>query len=355
MWGFLRRMPNVVLVNVERASWMDDALAQDVRAIIRVPEGFGENLSKGLRGEIELYVVVRSLGMSESGVQSALNEALSRLSSALSAAIISAHAPSLNATNVLSPLIVEAKTVFKGEVVNTPPERFVFSVTAQSFMMPIMMLIIMVLASQTAVTSIAIEKEEKTLETLLTLPVKRVTVLWGKLVGSTIVAAFAVLAYMAGFSYYMVASLSAQEGGLSVASLRTPPEGYLVLATSLFLSLLSLLALSLLLGAYTQDVRSAQSLLGLIFIPILVPAFVLMYADVSTLPVGLQMLLYAIPFSHPMIAAKAVLVGDYLIPLLGISYNAAFTVLVLFIAAKFFSSERVVTARITLKKSAKVT
>jgi len=55
-----------------------------------------------------------------------------------------------------------------------------------------MMLIIMVLASQTAVTSIAIEKEEKTLETLLTLPVKRVTVLWGKLVGSTIVAAFAV-------------------------------------------------------------------------------------------------------------------------------------------------------------------
>jgi ABC-2 type transport system permease protein len=351
----LRRMPNVVLVNVERASWMDDALAQDTRAIIRIPEGFGENLSKGLQGEIELYVVVRSLGMSESGVQSTLNEALSCLSRTLSATIISAHVPGLNATNVLNPLIVEAKTVFKGEVVNTSPEHFVSSTIAQSFMMLIMMLIIMVLASQTAVTSIAIEKEEKTLETLLTLPVKRVTVLWGKLVGSTIVAAFAVFAYVAGFSCYMMVSLSVQEGGLSGASLRAPLEGYLVLATSLFLSLLSLLALSLLLGAYTQDVRSAQSLFGLIFIPILVPAFVLMYADVSTLPLGLQVLLYAIPFSYPMMAAKAVLVGDYLIPLLGILYNAAFTVLVLFMATRFFGSEKVVTARIALKKSARAT
>jgi len=87
----------------------------------------------------------------------------------------------------------------------------------------------------------------------------------------------------------------------------------------------------------------------LIFIPILVPAFALMYADISVLPLGLQIVLYAIPFSHPMITAKAVLLGDYLVPLLGIFYNAAFMALVLLIATRFFSSEKVVTARIAMR------
>ncbi len=113
---------------------------------------------------------------------------------------------------------------------------------------------------------------------------------------------------------------------------------------------MSLLALSLLLGAYAQDVRSAQSLFGLISIPIFVPAFVLMYADISLLPLGLQIILYAIPFSYPMITARVVLLGNYFVPLLGIFYNAAFTALVLLIATKFFSSEKVVTARITSKR-----
>ncbi len=182
-------MPNVVLLDVEVASWIDDALTKEARAVIRIPKGFGNNLSKGLRGEVELYVVVKSLSVSEGGVQSAVSELLNRFSRALSTVIISTHAPSLDASNVLNPLIVESRTVFKGEVVDVLPERFISSAIGQSLMMPIMMLIIMVLASQTALVSIAIEKEEKTLETLLTLPLKRVTVLWGKLVGSAVVAA----------------------------------------------------------------------------------------------------------------------------------------------------------------------
>jgi len=51
-----------------------------------------------------------------------------------------------------------------------------------------------------------------------------------------------------------------------------------------------------------------------------------------------------------MITARVVLLGDYFVPLLGILYNAAFTTLVLLIATRFFSSEKAVTARITLKR-----
>jgi len=37
-------MPNVVLLDVEVASWIDDALTKETRAVIRIPKGFGNNL-----------------------------------------------------------------------------------------------------------------------------------------------------------------------------------------------------------------------------------------------------------------------------------------------------------------------
>ena len=56
---------------------------------------------------------------------------------------------------------------------------------------------------QIAATSVASEKEEKTLETLLSLPISRFTILFGKLAGSTIVAAVGAIAIIIGFNYYM--------------------------------------------------------------------------------------------------------------------------------------------------------
>jgi ABC-type Na+ efflux pump permease subunit len=140
---------------------------------------------------------------------------------------------------------------------------------------------------------------------------------FGGLVGSTVAAALAIIAYVAGFSYYVWAFLLARQNPVRRDLLGIPTEGCLILATSPFLSLMSLLASSLLLGAYAQDVRSAQSLFGLIFIPILVPASLLMYADISLLPLGLRIVLYAISFSCPLITARVVLLGDYFVSLLG--------------------------------------
>jgi ABC-2 type transport system permease protein len=150
------------------------------------------------------------------------------------------------------------------------------------------------------------------------------------------------------FGYYMSSFTFAGGAQVDLAAVGLTPDmtGYALLAASLFLSIISALALAVLLAAYTKDVRSAQSLLGVLFLPIFIPAFLLMYAPIEILPAGLQAVLYAIPFSYPSIASKALYTKDYAVVALGVVYQLIFTAVVLIIAARFFASEKIMTAKL---------
>jgi len=82
---------------------------------------------------------------------------------------------------------------------------------------------------------------------------------------------------------------------------------------------------------------------------LLIPALVLMYVDVNSLPFALQVFIYAIPFSHPIIASKAVTMGNYLTAGLGILYVTAFTLVILYIASRLFATEKILTAKLKFK------
>lgn len=210
------------------------------------------------------------------------------------------------------------------------------------------------LAAQLAGTTVAMEKEQKTLEVLLTLPIRRTNILLGKLVGVVLVSGIATVAMLLSYGYYMQ-GISGMGGtttsvDLNAIGLAPDPVGYVLLAVSLFLSIVAAMALAVLLAAYTKDVRSANSLMGILFLPILIPAFILMFAPVSILPVGLQAVIYALPFSYSTIASQAMYTKDYLVVGLGILYQIAFTAFVLYIAARFFASEKVLTARLRFGK-----
>ena len=74
-----------------------------------------------------------------------------------------------------------------------------------------------------------------------------------------------------------------------------------------------------------------------------------MFADIDILPMVLQGILYLIPYTHTILAIKEVFMGDYLIVIRSITYIAVFTASVLYVAAKIFSTERVLTARMSLE------
>jgi ABC-2 type transport system permease protein len=111
-------------------------------------------------------------------------------------------------------------------------------------------------------------------------------------------------------------------------------------------------------SAFSEDVRGAQSLVGNITPIIIIPALVLMYVDVATLPLAIKIFLYALPFSHPIIAARAVTMGDYWTAVFGIVYVAIFTIIIMYVASRLFATEKILTAKLKfrwLRKRAKKT
>jgi ABC-2 type transport system permease protein len=218
-------------------------------------------------------------------------------------------------------------------------------------MLPVMIMMMVIFAIQMAATSIALEKEQKTLETLMTLPVSRLTILIGKLSGSIIVALAGALSYMIGFSFYVQSAFSfvpeATTMNISNINIGLSPIGFVLIGVNIFVTLVSALAMALSLATFTDSVRGAQSLTGFLTIPVLIPSIILMFTNIEMLPVWLQGVLLVIPYTHSVIASKAAFLGNYFIVVRSILFISVFTFIVLYIAAKIFSTERIITARFT--------
>jgi ABC-2 type transport system permease protein len=243
--------------------------------------------------------------------------------------------------------------VFKGKVIDVPPEVLRSLFMSQSLGFPMVIMLLLISAMQVAATTISIEKEEKTLETLLTMPISRLGILTGKLVGSVVVAAAGAVASMIGVNYYTISIYSmipTETVNLENLGLTMSPLGYGLLGIVMFVTIVSALALAIVVAVFSENVRSAQSLVGFMNIIFIIPSLVLMFADIEILPYPFQMVLYAIPYTHAILASKAAFMGDYFIMVRSIAYISVFTVAVLYIAAKIFTTEKIVTARISFKK-----
>jgi ABC-2 type transport system permease protein len=106
-------------------------------------------------------------------------------------------------------------------------------------------------------------------------------------------------------------------------------------------------------SAFSENVRGAQALVGYIYPLIFIPSMALMYLDFNSLPLAVQAVFYAIPYSHPIIASRAVVTGDYLIVVLGIVYVAVFTVAIMYVASRLFATEKILTAKLNFGKKNK--
>ncbi|MEM3566435.1 MAG: ABC transporter permease [Candidatus Bathyarchaeia archaeon] len=316
----------------------------NVTQILEIPRGFNDTINAYLSGQkvgikLNFYGVLSTIGAFESMGSSAVDVWVEQFNRWV-------------APNVVA---VEKSTIIKGEVKRgVDPAMLSGLLMYQSIALPVTVMILLTYSVQIAATSVAMEKEEKTLETLLTLPMDRLSILWGKLSGSIIVAAVGAAAYMVGYSYVLGSIMSGIPANinLDLAVLGLTPSfyGYLLLGLSLFVTILSALALAVIMSAFAEDVRSAQSFVGYIYPIVFLPSFALMYLDINTLPLAVRMIFYAIPFSHPIIASKAIVMGDYLTAVFGIIYVSAFTMIVMYAASRLFATEKILTAKLKFKK-----
>ena len=317
-------------------------------SFIEVPAGFSANVTAYVAGSRNSSATVNIYGVYTGG----------GIFSDLGSTTITAYVQAFNRYIAPNAVFPTQSTIIKGQVEHgVDPASLAGLMISQTIALPITIMILLTYAMQIAATSVAMEKEEKTLETLLTMPVDRFSILMGKLASTIIVAGVAAVTVLIGYNYMLSSISFGIQAGTSIdlvkLGLVPTPLGYFLLGVSLFVTLLSALALAVIMSAFSEDVRGAQALIGYIYPIIFIPALALLYLDINTLPVFLKAVFYAIPYSHPIIAAKAVVLGDYGIVLFGIVYVTAFTVVIMYVASRLFATEKILTAKFKFGRASK--
>jgi ABC-2 type transport system permease protein len=312
---------------------------------IEIPAGFSANMTAHAGGNPNIIATVNVYGVFQGG----------GIFSNIGSSGISVLVNSFNRYIAPDLVYTTQSTIIKGEIqTGIDPATLSGLMMLQSFALPVTIMIMLTYSMQIAATSVAMEKEEKTLETLLTVPVDRFAILMGKLSSTIIVAGVASVTMMIGYNYVLGSMTLGIPSAMSIdlvkLGLVPSPFGYLLLGISLFITLLSGLALAVIMSAFAEDVRGATALVGYIYPLIFIPAMALMYLDINTLPLAIKAVFLAIPYSQPIIASKAVIMNDYTTVVFGIIYVAVFTLVVMYIASRLFATEKILTAKLKFKR-----
>ncbi|MEM2555016.1 MAG: hypothetical protein QXW69_07050, partial [Nitrososphaerota archaeon] len=189
-------------------------------------------------------------------------------------------------------------------------------------------------------------------------PVSRYGILLAKLMGSAIIAIIGAILYLAGYYVYLERMLTifgetGIEGG-TILSLSLPLpsiEAYIVLGINVLLAIFFTTSLGVVIGALSSDVRISNSFLGVLIIPVMIPAFLIIYGgEVRTLPLIAQIIIYALPTSYPLISTRKIFLGSIPIEAIyGIPYSTILTLIVIYLTGKILSPEKLLTLQYKIK------
>jgi len=316
---------------------------EDGLALVIIKENFSENILSGVPGDFEVYFIMEGAGILDSISSSVLEQIIAGIDKTITQSIISEKNASINTTTTLNPTNKTISTSFKDKVFpGLTPGAITGIFSTQSTLVPIIMMMIIIMAGQLVISSMAMEKENKTLETLLTLPVKRTSIVTGKIIASAVIGLILALIYMIGMSSFMstfnVESISSDGLNLSLGSI-----DFILIGIVVFVALVAALAFCMLLGTMAKNYKSAQTLSFPIAVLVLIPMFLTMFKDFDTLPLALKAVIFGIPFSHPMMAPRALLFGDYLMVIGGIIYVSIFSIVMIAIVVWVFKTDKIVT------------
>ena len=311
-------------------------------ALLVILENFSQNIYANHPGEIEVYWIMKGAGMMDSISSGVVEGLIQAVNQEISRELIQQDSQ-VDPALVLSPTTRTETTFFKGkEIEGLSPSQLGNMLGSQSIVIPVVVMMLIIMAGTSVISSMGLEKENKTLETLLTLPVRRSHIVIGKIVGSALVGVIMAAIYMIGFSRYM-SSFRISDANLGDFGLTLGMHDYLLVGISLFVALLAGLSLCIVLGTFAKDYRSAQTLIFPITALAMISMFMIMFKDFDTLPAVLRVLLFAIPFSHPMMAMRSLMLDNYALVIGGIAYAAVFTAVMVAVAVRIFSSDRLLT------------
>ena len=324
----------------------DPDVASKVMPLVIIPENFTAvfnafNLSLGIIPTVEMYTLPGGLIGSE---------------------FLQAGVGMLLSQPPFTEVIINRAANLASKTITFPGEEDAASGFGAGFIGFISILIAVMAPAPFVSTSFAGEREKKTMESLLALPISRFNILFGKLLaGMVLVGIFAVMNMVGllGFSFILDMASSGGNGGYDVSAMYSidPTLNLLLLVgITMFLSAFVAIGIGISVASLTKDVRSAESLYSLVM---MVPSLVVgMTSLFGALPEqsfgGAGILLYLIPWSHaiailskglyPQTYASSAITGSIATDMI---FHFGFLVVVIFIslyiASRVFERESILT------------
>ena len=317
-------------------------------ALLVIPEGFEEDILSNRSGTIKVYWIMKGTGILDTISSASLDGLLGVVDKSLSVYILQNEEmrASVGVTTALNPTMKNETTTFKDKTLDgISPSSISATLSSQNMVVPLIVLMVIIMSGSTVIASMGLEKENKTLETLLTMPVKRSDIVLGKLGGAAAVGLLMAFIYMLGMGSYLNSLQGSAGLDLSDYGIGLETIDLVLVGLTLFLAVVAGLGLCLVIGVFARDYKSAQSLTMPITFLAMIPMFVLMMKDFATLPGAVQAGLFAIPFTHPMMAMNNLMFGDYTLVVAGIVYEAVFATSMMVIAVVLFKKDILVTGR----------
>ncbi len=341
----------------------EDALAAaragESKMLLVIPAGFGDSLAELKPSEIETYSFMRSFSLIGARGQVVVQTVISALNEALSNNFLAAKLPGSDPAEMKRPIKSRDFVVVKDRVAEGSANVIAGMLSQQSMLIPIVLMMIVIYSSQMVISAVAMEKQNKTLETLLTVPIKRTSIITAKMLAAGFVGLISAGVYMFAFQGFFgglgdeIASAGAKAGGAALMAklgLTFDTTGYIILGLSLFLAILVALAMAMILGVLAEDFRSAQNMIMPLMFMVMIPYFISLFADINTVSLPVKILILAIPFSHPFLVSQNLYLGHYGMIAAGLGYMLlVFAVLVIY-AARIFSTDKILTMKLRFGK-----
>lgn len=340
----------------DRQEAIEKAGASNVSLLLIIPNGFEKSVLELNSMSLDTFYFIRGFSVSATSASGMVKSVIATVNDYVSNSYIKEKIPGIDPEELKNPVKNKDYVIVKDRIAEGSPAEVSSFILSQSTFLPIILMLIIVYSSQMVISAVAMEKENKTLETLLTVPINRNYIVVAKMLSSGIVGLITAGIYMVGFRFYMggfrgnVPTSGQIDTVVQKLGLAFTPQGYLVLGVSLFLAILCGLAMAIILGVLAKDLKSAQGLLMPIVFLTLIPYLISLFSDFNSLSLPVKILLWIIPFSHPFLAFQNILLGNYLPVFYGIIYMLVVFAIMVFLAARIFSSDRVLTMQLQLKR-----
>ncbi|MBC7320291.1 ABC transporter permease [bacterium] len=346
---------NLLEVNSKELA-IDKARGENTPLLLVIPDGFASSVSRFQPKEIETYVFVRSFSVGSSINSELVNQIIVSINNYLSDNILKSRVPDISPNTLKNPIKNKSFIVVKDRIAEGSISDVNNFVTSQTIFIPIILMMVLVYSSQMVLSAIAMEKQDKTLETLLTVPISRNHIVIAKMLASGLVGLVSAGIYMVGFRFYMggfmgnIPTSGQVSEVIEKLNLRFTPNAYVLLGISLFLAILCALALATILGVLAEDLKSAQSASFPLVFLVLIPYFLTMISDINTLSLPLKIIVLAIPFTYPFLASQNLMLGNYLVVIYGILYMLVVFIVLVFIVGRIFSADKILTMKLRFGK-----